>query len=61
MFISSEEAQAFIPVCFDKIWLSSYFKRITLYEFHIVTVIDSTVHGFITNQHNDQLLGGLVA
>ena len=61
MFISSEEAQAFIPACFDKIWLSSYFKRITLYEFHIVTVTDSTVHGFITNQHNDQLPGSLGA
>ena len=61
VFISSKEVQAFIPACFDKIWLSSYFKRITLYEFHIVTVIDSTVHGFITNQHNDQLPGSLVA
>ena len=61
LYISSEVAKAFIPACLDKIWLSSYFKRITLYEFHIVTVIDSTVHGFITNQHYDQLPGGLVA
>ena len=61
VFISSEEAQAFIPACLDKIWLSSYFKRITLYEFHIVTVTDSTVHGFITNQHIDQLPGSLGA
>ena len=61
MFISSGEVQAFIPACFDKILLSSYFKRITLYEFHIVTVTDSTVHGFITNQHNNQFSLGLSA
>ena len=32
-----------------------------MYDFHVFTVIDSSLHKFITNQHNDQLLVGLLA
>ena len=32
-----------------------------MYDFHIFTVIDSSPHRFIMNQHNDKLLAGLLA
>ena len=31
------------------------------YDFHIFTVVDSSLHGFIWNQHNDLLPVGLLA
>ena len=41
---------------------NSYLKsKVNLCDFHIFTVIFSSLHGFIMNQHNDQLPIGLLA
>ena len=32
-----------------------------MYGFYVFTAIDSSLHKFITNQHNDQLPVGLLA
>ena len=41
---------------------NSYLKsKVYLCDFHIFTVIYSSLHGFIMNQHNDQLPIGLLA
>ena len=34
---------------------------VQIYDFYIFTVVYSTLHGFILNQHNDQLPIGLLA
>ena len=36
-------------------------SAIQMYDFHIFTVVYSPLHGFIWNQHNDQLSVGLLA
>ena len=37
------------------------FQIIHIYDFHTFTVISSLLHGFIWNQHNEQLPVGLLA
>ena len=37
------------------------FTAVQIYDFHIFTTVHSSLHGFIWNQHSDQLPGGMLA
>ena len=50
MFITAKIANIFTPL-----------SAIQIYDFHILTAVYSPLHGFIWNQHSDQLLVGLLA
>ena len=38
-----------------------FLSAVHMYDFHIFTSIDSSIHGFSANQHNDQLSVGFLA
>ena len=41
--------------------LFSSLSAVQIYDFHIFTAVYSSLHGFVWNQHNDQLPVGLLA
>ena len=49
----------FITVKINFIFISK--SIVHKYDFHIFTVTDSSLHGFINNQHSNQLSVGLLA
>ena len=49
----------FITVKIASIFMS--LSAVQIYDFHIFTVVYSSLHGFIWNQHNNRLPVGLLA